>query len=311
VTTRRRTRGRRRAVRRTFNKVPEITVYFWIIKVLCTTVGESAADYINETLGFGLGNTTTLMAVLFVLALVAQFRQRRYVPAIYWTVVVLVSVVGTLVTDNLTDGLNVSLILSTTVFAVLLVVVFTLWYRAEGTLSIHTINTRAREAYYWLAVLVTFALGTAAGDLLTDRLNFSLLTAVGIFAAAIAAVFVAWRLGLGATLAFWVAYVLTRPLGGSTGDYLSGGADEGGAGLGTLVTSLFFLGAIVVTVIYLTISKKDRTEGAYAADAGVPAAQASGVPAARAAGVPAAQASGGTVWGAQERDEATVVIRRP
>jgi uncharacterized membrane-anchored protein len=242
------------------NKVPEITVYFWIIKILCTTIGESAADYINETLGFGLTKTTLLMAVLLVIALVAQFRLNRYVPAVYWTAVVLISVVGTLASDNLTDGLGVDLAISTTAFSILLALTFTAWYRSEGTLSIHSIVTTRRESFYWLTVLVTFALGTAAGDLLTDRLGFSLTAAVLIFAAAIAMVFAAHRLGLGPIVSFWIAYVLTRPLGGSTGDFLSGDRTDGGAGFGTLVTSLVFLGCIVAVVGYLTVTKKDQTE---------------------------------------------------
>jgi len=243
------------------NKVPEVTIYFWIIKILCTTIGESLADYINETLGFGLGPTTVLMTVLLVIALVAQFRRRQYVPAVYWTNVALISVVGTLVTDNLTDGLGVDLALSTAVFTVLLAFTFLAWYRSEHTLSIHSIVTTRRESFYWLTVLVTFALGTAAGDLLTDRLGISLIAAVLIFAAVIALIFAAHRVaGLGPILSFWIAYIFTRPLGGSTGDFLSGTRSEGGAGLGTLGTSLIFLAAIVATVAYLTVTKKDQTE---------------------------------------------------
>ncbi|WP_231116182.1 COG4705 family protein [Motilibacter rhizosphaerae] len=242
------------------NKVPEITVFFWIIKVLCTSVGESAADYINETLGFGLGPTTALMTALLVAALVVQFRTRAYVPWVYWLSVVLISVVGTLATDNLTDGLGISLLVTAPVFAVLLAGIFLWWYRTEGTLSIHSIVTTRREAFYWLVVLVTFALGTAVGDLLVDRLSMSLLGAVVVFAVALALVVVAWRTRLVAPLtAFWVAYVLTRPLGGSTGDYLSGDRSDGGAGFGTLLTSLVFLAAIIATVAYLSVTGRDRT----------------------------------------------------
>src|SRR3954453_9378569 len=150
--------------RRMLNKVPEVTIYFWIIKILCTTVGESFADYINETLGVGLTNTTLIFSAALIVALVWQFRLRKYVPGVYWTTVVLISVVGTLLTDNLTDGHNVPLWISFTVFAVLLAIVFSLWYAREHTLSIHTIVTTSRESWYWLTVLVTFALGTAAGD---------------------------------------------------------------------------------------------------------------------------------------------------
>jgi uncharacterized membrane-anchored protein len=242
------------------NKVPEITVFFWVIKILCTTIGESAADYVNVTLGVGLVPTTLLMTALLAVVTVIQFRLRGYAPAVYWTVVALVSVVGTLVTDNLTDGLGISLVISTITFSALLLITFGTWYRSEHTLSIHSIVTTRREAFYWLVVLVTFALGTATGDLLIDRLGMSLLGAVLTFAAALAVVFLAHRLGMGAVLSFWIAYVLTRPLGGSLGDYLSGARADGGAGLGTLGTSLLFLAAIVATVIYLSVTRVDRTE---------------------------------------------------
>jgi uncharacterized membrane-anchored protein len=150
------------------NKVPEVTVYFWIIKVLCTTVGESFADYVNSTLGVGLTNTTLIFSAALIAVMVWQFRLRRYVPGVYWTAVVLISVVGTLLTDNLTDGQGVPLWITTTVFSALLAVVFAIWYVRERTLSIHSIVTRPRESFYWLTVLVTFALGTAAGDWTLD-----------------------------------------------------------------------------------------------------------------------------------------------
>src|SRR5689334_6945006 len=146
------------------NKVPEVTLWFWIIKILCTTVGESFADYINETLGFGLTNTTVLFSAALIVTMFFQFRLDRYVPGVYWLAVVLISVVGTLLTDNLTDAHGVPLWISSTVFAVLLAAVFSIWYARERTLSIHTIVTTPREAFYWLTVLVTFALGTAVGD---------------------------------------------------------------------------------------------------------------------------------------------------
>lgn len=245
---------------RLLNRVPEVTVFFWVIKVLCTTVGESAADYVNQTLGFGLVPTTVLFGVLLVVALVVQFRQHRYQPGPYWTVVVLVSVFGTLLTDNLTDGFGIDLAVSTPVYAALLAIAFAVWYRSEHTLSIHTVNTTRREAFYWVVVGITFALGTAAGDLLVDRLSFTMLSAVIVYAVALAAVFAAYRLGAGPVLTFWIGYILTRPLGGSTGDWLSADRSEGGLGLGTLGTSLLFLVAIVATVAYLTITRVDQTE---------------------------------------------------
>src|SRR5947209_8883091 len=251
-------------VRRMLNKVPEVTVYFWIIKVLCTTVGESFADYINETLGVGLTNTTLIFSAALLAALVAQFRLRKYVPGVYWTSVVLISVVGTLLTDNLTDGQGVPLWISFTVFSVLLAVVFAVWYARERTLSIHSIVTTPREAFYWLAVLVTFALGTAAGDWTLELTGWGPGPWVLLPAGLIAAVFVAWRLGAGPVLCFWLAFILTRPLGANIGDFLGSSHADGGQGLGTFWTSILFLAAILVTVVHLSITKKDQTERVYA-----------------------------------------------
>ncbi|MBC7631782.1 MAG: hypothetical protein H7290_10025 [Flavobacterium sp.] len=242
------------------NKVPEVTVYFWIIKILCTTVGESFADYINETLGFGLTNTTVVFSACFVVVLVLQFRRNRYVPGIYWLAVVLVSVVGTLLTDNLTDARGVPLAVSTLVFGVLLAVVFGIWYFRERTLSIHTIVTTPREAFYWLTVLVTFALGTAAGDWTLELTGWSPGIAILLPLGLIVAVLAAWKMGAGPVLSFWFAYILTRPLGANIGDFLASPRGDGGLGLGTFGTSLVFLATILAVVIYLTKTQADRTD---------------------------------------------------
>jgi uncharacterized membrane-anchored protein len=249
--------------RQLLSKVPEVTVYFWLIKVLGTTVGETAADFLNDTLGFGLTYTTVVVGLLLVAALVLQFRARRYVPALYWLVVVLISVAGTLITDNLTDALGVPLEVTTIVFAVALAVTFTAWYASERTLSIHSITSTRREAWYWLAILFTFALGTAAGDLVAESFNLGYGVSALLFGAAIAVVAVAhYGFKLGAVLSFWIAYILTRPLGASLGDLLSQSRDDGGLGLGTTATSAIFVIAIVALVSYLTVTKKDllRTE---------------------------------------------------
>jgi uncharacterized membrane-anchored protein len=241
------------------SKVPEVTLYFWIIKVLATTIGETAADNLSDNLGFGLTKTTWVMSALLVIVLVFQFRAPRYVPPIYWLVVVLLSIVGTLITDNLTDKYNVALELTTTVFAIALAATFIAWYSVERTLSIHSIITRRREAFYWLAILFTFALGTAAGDLISERFGIGYWKAALLFGGCIALIALAWRyLGLNAILAFWAAYILTRPLGASIGDYLSQPKADGGLGLGTTVTSLIFLSAIIVVVAFLTVTKKDQ-----------------------------------------------------
>jgi uncharacterized membrane-anchored protein len=247
------------------NKVPEVTLYFWIIKILCTTVGETAADYLNVNLGFGLTNTTYVVSAVLAIVLVFQFRLRLYVPTTYWLAVVLISVVGTLITDNMVDNLGVALTTSTIAFAVALALTFGAWYASERTLSIHTIVTRRREAFYWLAVLFTFALGTAAGDLLAEKINLGYWKSAIVFGGAILVVFFAHRvLKLNAILAFWLAYILTRPFGASLGDYLSQTRGDGGLGLGTTVTSVIFLLAISSVVAFLTISKKDRIEGPVA-----------------------------------------------
>jgi uncharacterized membrane-anchored protein len=243
------------------NKVPEVTLYFWVIKILCTTVGETFADFLNDKLGLGLTGTSAVMSVALIAVLVVQFRKDRYVPPIYWLAVVLISVVGTLITDNLTDNIGVSLVLSTAVFSVLLAITFAVWYAFERTLSIHTIFTTRREGFYWLAILFTFALGTAGGDLMSERLALGYWVAAAIFAGAIAAVaFSHYVLRLNAVLAFWLAYILTRPLGASLGDFLSQPRADGGLGLGTTATSFLFLAAIVAVVAFLSVTRKDATE---------------------------------------------------
>jgi uncharacterized membrane-anchored protein len=259
TTTQQSTFGRRRQL---LNKVPEVTIYFWIIKILCTTVGETFADYLNDNLGFGLTNTTYIMSGVLVIGLFFQFRLRQYVPGIYWLAVVLISVVGTLITDNLVENYGVSLPTSTTIFALALIATFGAWYASEKTLSIHTIVTTRREAFYWLTVLFTFALGTAAGDLTAEKLSVGYWNSALIFGGLIAVVFFAHRvLKLNAVLSFWLAYILTRPLGASLGDGFSQSRHDGGLALGTTGTSAIFLTAILVTVIYLTVTKKDRIEG--------------------------------------------------
>jgi uncharacterized membrane-anchored protein len=241
------------------NKVPRVILTFWIIKVLCTTVGETFADYLNDTLGLGLTNTTWITAAALAAVLAVQFRLRRYVPIVYWLAVVLISIVGTLITDNLTDNAGISLEATTPIFAVALAIVFAAWYASEQTLSIHTIVTKRREAFYWLAILFTFALGTAAGDLTAERASLGYWVSALLFAGLIAAVAIAhYGFSLGAVLSFWIAYILTRPLGASIGDYLSAPKDDGGLDLGTTATSIVFLAAILALVAYLTVTHTDE-----------------------------------------------------
>jgi uncharacterized membrane-anchored protein len=239
-------------------KVPAITAFFWIIKVLATTVGETFADYLNETLGLGLNGTSLVMGGALVVALFVQFVTKKYITVVYWVTIVLISVAGTLITDTLTDGYGVPLIVSTMVFGLLLAVTFTVWYAKEKTLAMKSITTWQREAFYWLAILFTFALGTALGDYLAETLALGYGNSVLVYGGALALVVVAWRMRwLGEITAFWIAYILTRPLGASIGDLLSQSTKDGGLGLGTTLTSVVFLGAILVAVSYLAISKRD------------------------------------------------------
>ena len=243
------------------NKVPEVTIYFWVIKVMATTVGETAADFLNDHLGLGLTGTTLVMGALLVAALYFQFRARKYVPGIYWLAVVLISVVGTLITDNLVDNFGVALRTTTIIFSIALLATFTAWYANERTLSIHTIYTTRREGFYWGAVLFTFALGTAAGDLVAEGLDLGYWKSGLMFAGLIAVVAVAhFRFRFNPVLAFWVAYILTRPLGASLGDYLSQPRGDGGLGLGTVGTTALFLLTILGVVMYLTKTRRDVTD---------------------------------------------------
>lgn len=237
------------------NKVPKVTVDFWLIKLLAVTVGETAADYMNLDLGLGLSNTSWILSAILIVALTIQFAQKKYVPWTYWTAVVLISVVGTLVTDNLVDNFGVSLETTTLLFSAALAVTFAVWYGFEKTLSIHTIYTGRREAFYWLAILFTFALGTSAGDMAAEVLGLGYLMTGLMFAAVIAVIAIGYYLGkLDGILAFWLAYILTRPVGASWGDLFSQTPDHGGFGFGTVVTSYIFLAAIAGVVVYMTLS---------------------------------------------------------
>ena len=243
----------RRDMTRMLNKVPQVTIFFWVIKILCTTVGETGADFLSVNLKFGLTHTTYVVGALLAAALAVQLRSRRYIPVVYWVTVVLLSVVGTLITDNLVDNFGIGLQTTTVAFSVALAVTFIACYASEKTLSIHTIYTTRREWFYWAAVLFTFALGTAAGDLLAEGLALGYAKSALMFAAVIAVItFGHLRFKLNAVFAFWTAYILTRPLGASIGDLLSQPASKGGLGLGTVATSALFLVAITVLIVHLT-----------------------------------------------------------
>jgi len=237
-----------------YNRVPRVTADFWLIKLMAVTMGETAADYLSVQLGFGLAMTSVLMSAVLIVALFWQFSQKRYVPAPYWLSVVLISIVGTLITDNLVDNFHVPLIVTTIFFAVALAITFLVWFRTERTLSIHSVFTTRREALYWLAILFTFALGTAAGDLVAEQFALGYLATGILFGMIIASLSIGYFfLGLDGILGFWLVYILTRPLGASFGDLLSQPTQYGGVGLGTIITSAIFLLIIIAVVIYMTL----------------------------------------------------------
>ncbi len=243
------------------NRVPKVTADFWIIKLMAVTVGETAADYLAVNLGFGLTVTSSIMTVILVAALALQFAQKKYVPWTYWMAVVLISVVGTLLTDNLVDNLDVALETTTIVFSILLALTFALWFASERTLSIHTIFTTRREAVYWLAIFLTFSLGTSAGDLVAESFDVGYLNSGLLFLGVIGAVAAGYYLlKLDGILCFWLAYIFTRPLGASFGDFLSQPVEYGGLGWGTILTSLFFLGCIAALVILMSVRRVEANE---------------------------------------------------
>jgi uncharacterized membrane-anchored protein len=244
---------------RRLTKAPEVTISFWIVTILATAAGQSFTGLLVDTLGLGLTRTTMVMTTVLGGVMVVQFRTERHVPTLYWLVVTLISIVGTLISANLTDTFDVSARTTTTVFAVLLACTFATWFTKEHTLSLRSIDTPSREAFYWLAILVTFVLGAAIGDLAAEATNLGYGAAVTVFALAITATEAARRfLGLGTLTAFWLAYVLTRPLGSVLGDLLSQPTDAGGLGVGTPLPGLVFLAAIVAIIAHLTASHRDQ-----------------------------------------------------
>jgi uncharacterized membrane-anchored protein len=236
-------------------KVPEITVLFWTIKVLTTGMGEAASDWLG---GINLVLAGAIGLAGFVIALWAQFRADRYVAATYWSAVAMVAVFGTMAADGVHVALGLPYAITTTFYAIVLAAVLYLWYRSEGTLSIHSIVTRRRETYYWITVFTTFALGTAAGDLTATSLHLGFFTAGVLFAGAITLPILAWRIGLNPVAAFWCAYVLTRPLGASFADWLGKPHSfDGGLGFGDgSVTGLATV-AIVALVAYVAVRRTD------------------------------------------------------
>jgi len=254
-------RGRAaRVVRLGFSKVPEVTVAFWIAKVLTTGMGEAASDYLTRAMdppiAVGLGFAG------FAAAIALQFATRRYRTWVYWLAVAMVGVFGTMAADVLHVGLGVPYIASTAFYMVALAVIFGVWYATERSLSIHSIRTPRREFFYWATVLATFALGTAAGDLTATTMHLGYLASGVLFAVAIAVPAVAWRLGLNPILTFWAAYIVTRPLGASFADWVAVPHYRGGLNAGYGPVTVVMVAAIALLVGYLSVTERRRVRKA-------------------------------------------------
>ena len=236
---------------------PEVTAYFWILKGLSTALGESSSDYLVRALtpipAVALG------FVAFVVALVLQFSKRRYLAWTYWFAVVMVGIFGTMAADVLHVGFGVSYLSSTVLCGIVLIAVYLVWRKCEGTLSIHSIDSARREAFYWAAVVATFALGTSAGDMVATTLGLGYFLSIVVFAAVIVIPAAGYgRLRWNAVFCFWFAYIDTRPLGASIADWLGKPTDAGGVGVGGGPVSLVLAGLIACSVAYLSITRKDR-----------------------------------------------------
>ena len=226
---------------------------------MATTVWETGADFLNTNLGIGLTNTSLIIGAILIILLVIQVKSKKYIPVRYWSAVLFISIVGTLITDNMVDNFWISLELSSIIFSVALITTFILRYRSEKTLSIHNIDTTKRELFYWFVILFAFALWTAVWDLLAEWLQLWYGLSTLLFAGAIGVVTIAYRyFKLHTVRAFWIAYILTRPLGASLWDYLSQATVDGWLGLWTVTTSIIFIVTIGILVFMLT--KKEKTE---------------------------------------------------
>ena len=240
------------------NRVAGLTLFFWIVKILSTTVGETAADFVAVDLKVGLMGTTLLMGVITATAIFWNFRQKKYFAPAYWFLIVMMSIEGTLITDILVDDFSVSLVALDFVFAVLMISGFYLWYRLEGTLSIHKITNNKREVFYWLIVLITFALGTGVGDTVSELINFGYANSLTLFGGIfLFSGVLFYAKVINAALAFWIAFIVTRPIGASLGDLLIQAPSDGGMGVGAGTINIVFFTIIVAIVAYLSISKTD------------------------------------------------------
>ncbi len=243
------------------NRVARLGVLFWVIKILSTTVGETAADYFSVNLNLGLTLTAIIMGVITIGVTYWNFKQKKYFPPAYWLLIVMMSIEGTLITDLLVEKLNVSILILDVVFTVAMVLLFYFWYKKEHTLSIHSINNDKREIFYWLIVLTTFALGTGVGDTVSEHFNFGYLNSLILFGSIfILAGILAYYKVISGVLAFWVAFIVTRPIGASLGDLLIQSPKDGGFGISLILINIIFFVIIILAVIYLTMKPENSSD---------------------------------------------------
>jgi uncharacterized membrane-anchored protein len=242
------------------NRVASLGILFWVIKIFSTTVGETAADYVSVNLNLGLILTTILMGAITIGVVFWNFKQKKYYPPAYWLLIVMMSIEGTLITDFLVEKLNVSLLILDIIFTIAMGLVFYFWYKKEHSLSIHSINNDSRETFYWVIVLTTFALGTGVGDTVSEYLSFGYLNSLILFGSIfiLAGALYYFKI-ISGVLAFWIAFIVTRPIGASLGDLLIQEPKDGGMGISITTVNILFFIVIIASVVYLT-SKKNSSK---------------------------------------------------
>lgn len=241
------------------NRVATLGILFWVIKIVSTTVGETAADFIAVNMNLGLVCTTILMGITTIAVIFWNFKQKKYFPPSYWALIVMMSMEGTLITDLIVDQFGVSLLILEVIFSIAMIAVFYIWYKKEKTLSIHDINNDNREKFYWIIVLTTFALGTGVGDTVSEFLNVGYLYSLIIFGAVfILAGILNYTKLISGTLAFWIAFIVTRPIGASLGDLLIQAPKDGGLGISVALINVVFFVIIITSVIFLNKKIYDK-----------------------------------------------------
>ncbi len=240
------------------NKVSDVTVLFWVIKIISTTIGETSADFFSHKFGMG---ALVIVSILLATSAFIQMRFKRYVPWMYWGVIVIMAVFGTMFADWLRKSCGIPLEVTSGGFLVLLFITLSVWYMVEKSLDTDNINTTRREIFYWLVIFITFALGTAAGDLVADNFHLGYLNATLVFGAIMVIIpAVLYLLKINSVALFWITYILTRPFGASGGDLLSHPVQKGGFGYGTGTTSLAVTGIMLLLIIYLTVTHKKEMD---------------------------------------------------